>query len=151
MADSIRKQITDAILQRLAGGPVPSRRINKNRRIPVGRHDLPMYSVYFVNDAPTPVGNPRKPVILDRKLLVETRIIVEGDDDAADPHCQWVISQLGSGIPLKATDGTPLTMAIYEGETIFEPLEGSEGTILITAIRWTVEYRTKPGDITRMS
>jgi hypothetical protein len=151
MADSIRKLITDAILMRLTGGLVPSKRINKNRRIPIGRHDLPMYSVYFIHEAPTPVGNPRKPVILDRKLLVETRIIVEGDDDAADPHCQWIIEQLGSGEPLRDDDGNVITMAISESETIFEPLEGSEGSILITAIRWFVEYRTAPGDITRMS
>ncbi len=31
-------------------------------------------------------------MILDRTLLIETRIIVHGTDDDADQHCQWVIS-----------------------------------------------------------
>ncbi len=61
MADSIRKRITDAVLELLDGNPAPdaptiaSGRINKNRKVPVGRHELPMYSVYFVQEAPKPV------------------------------------------------------------------------------------------------
>lgn len=158
MADSIRKQITDAVMQRLNGGPMPhapsiaSGKINKSRRIPVGRHDLPMYCVFFVQETPAPVGGDRRrPVILDRKLLIEIRILVEGTDDDADVHCQWVIARLGSGDPIKAADGTVLTMAISEAETLFEPLEGSEGVVTVTSIRWTVEYRTNPADITRLS
>jgi hypothetical protein len=157
MADSIRKRITDAVLVMLDGNPAPgapalaSGRINKSHRIPVGRHEIPMYCVYFLHEAPTPAGNPRRPVILDRKLLIETRIIVHGTDDDADQHCQWVISRLGTGQPVTASDGTALTMAISEAETIFEPLEGSEGVVTVTSIRWTVEYRTNPADITRLS
>ncbi len=44
-----------------------------------------------------------------------------------------------------------LTMAISEGETLFEAVEGSEGKVTGTYIRWAVEYRTNPADITRLS
>lgn len=157
MADSIRKLITDQVLQRLDGGPLSGSptlaggRINKNRSIPVGRDEMPMYSVYFIHEAPTPVGNPRRPVIVDRKLTIETRIIVRGTDDDADPHCQWVTSQMGVGERLVATDGTRLTLSISEGETVFEALEGSEGKVTFTSIRWVIEYRTLPADITKVS
>lgn len=157
MADSIRKLITDQVLQRLDGGPLSDSptlaggRINKNRHIPIGRDEMPMYSVYFIHEAPTPAGNPRRPVILDRKLTIEIRIIVRGNDDDVDPHCQWVTGQMGSAGRLIATDGMRLTLSISEGETVFESLEGSEGKVTITSIRWVVEYKTLPADITKVS
>jgi hypothetical protein len=157
MADSVRKQIVDKIMQRLDGGPfsdaptIYSGRLNKNRSIPIGRDELPMYSVYFIHEAPQAVGNPRRPVILDRRLTIETRIIVRGTDDDADPHCQWVTSQLGNPEPITAPDGKRLTLSIAEGETVFAALEGSEGKVLNTAIRWVVEYKTLPADMTKVS
>lgn len=157
MADSIRKRIVDAVMAMLDGSGQPgiptvaSGRVNKSRRLPVGRHEMPMYSVYFINEAPTAAGNPRRPVILDRKLLIEVRIIVEGDDDAADKHVQWVTAKLGAAERIIAGDGTQLTLGVTETETLFEPLEGSEAKVTITSIRWMVEYRTNPADITRLS
>jgi len=157
MADSIRKQITDAILQRLDGAPmdnapsIANKRINKNRSLPPNRNELPMYSVYFMHEAPKPAGNMRRPVLLDRKLLIEVRVIVSGTDDDADPHCQWVTSRLGNGAQIQSQDGSNLTMSISELETIFDTLEGSEGKVTLTGIRWTVEYHTNPGDITRLT
>jgi hypothetical protein len=156
VADSIRKRITDAIMALLDGGDtsnaptIASGRINKNRRIPIGRDELPMYSVYFIHEAPTAVGNPRRPVVLDRKLTIETRVIVQGNDDAADEHCVWVVSRLGGPDPLMDGD-VRLTLNISEAETLFEPLEGSEGKILIVSIRWIVEYKTLPADMTKVS
>jgi hypothetical protein len=157
MADSIRKLITDEIMRLLDGGPLHSSpslrlgRVNKNRHLPIGRDELPMYSTYFIHEAPTTVGDPRRPMILNRKLTVETRIIVHGNDDDADPHCQWVVAQLGGAERLIGLDGTRLTMSISEGETIFGPLEGSDGKVSITTIRWVVEYKTLPADITKGS
>lgn len=157
MADSIRKRIIDALMARLDDGPAedsPSladRRINKNRSIPIGKDELPMYSVYFIHESPTTVGNPRRPVVLDRRLLLEVRVIVRGTDDDADPHCQWVTAQLASVDRLPQEDGTNLILNISEAETLFEPLEGSDGKITVTSIRWTVEYKTLPADMTKVS
>jgi hypothetical protein len=141
----------------LDGGPLSDSpglrggRVNKNRHLPIGRDELPTYSVYFIQEDPSPAGNPRRPVVIERKLTIETRIIVHGDDDAADPHCQWVTAQLGGAERLIGVDGTQLTMSISEGATVFSPLEGSEGKVTETAIRWTVEYKTLPADITKVS
>lgn len=157
MADSIRKRITDEVMRLLDGGPLADApglrngRVNKNRHLPLGRDEFPTYSVYFINDVPTATGNPRRPVILDRKLMIEVRILVQGNDDDSDVHCQWVTAQLGGKERIIALDGTQLTMSITEAETVFVPLEGSEGKITNTAIRWIVEYKTLPADITKVS
>jgi hypothetical protein len=157
VADSIRKQITDEILSLLDGGDtsnaptLDSGRINKNRHIPIGRDELPMYSVYFIHESPTPVGQQRRPVVLDRKLIVEIRIIVQGNDDAADEHCQWVTAQIGGNSRLIGSEGKQLSISISEAETLFEPLEGSDGKITVTSIRWVVDYRTLPADMTKVS
>jgi hypothetical protein len=157
VADSIRKQITDSILALLDDGDtsnaptIDSGRINKNRRIPIGRDELPMYSVYLIHEAPTPVGQQRRPVVLDRKLTLEVRVIVQGNDDDADEHCQWVTAQIGGAGQLPGQDGKNLVLNISEAETLFEPLEGSEGKITVTSIRWVVDYKTLPADMTKVS
>ena len=157
MASSIRKLITDIVLRLIDGGPLEDYpvlkggRVDKNRHLPIGRDEFPRYSVYFIHESPRPVGNPRRPVILDRTLTIETRILVFGNDDEADQHCQWIISKLGGAEHLIGMDGTRLTLNISEGETVFAPLEGSEGKITNTTIRWVIEYKTLPADITKVS
>lgn len=158
MADSIRKRVVDALIRRLQGDevtPLPAwldpACINKNRSIPIGKDELPMYSIYFLNDPPTPIGNARRPVVMDRRLLIEIRVIVSGTDDDADPHCQWVTSRMASAGQLPQDDGSNLALAIMESETIFEPLEGAIEEMTVTKMRWTVEYKTLPADMTKVS
>lgn len=158
MADSIRKRIVDQLMARLAGDvdtPRPdalgSANINKNRGTAIGKDEMPMYSIYFLSDPPKPAGNMRHPVLQDRKLLIEVRVIVLGTDDDADPHCQWVTNRLATADRLPQDDGTNLALGIMENETLFEPLEGAIDEMTVTKIRWTVEYKTRPEDITKVS
>lgn len=154
---SIRKRIVDACMARLGGdatmpmptglGPVD---INKNRTHAIGPGELPMYSVYFLHELPHPIGgDKRRPVLLNKHITVETRIITDGTDDDADAHAIWVTNRMASADRLPQPDGTNLTLAITEAETFFETLEGSEEERTVTRIQWTVEYQTRPNDITR--
>lgn len=156
MADSIRKLSTDAIMALLAGNadtPMPTALgkvlINKNRRLPIGDKEMPMFSVYFVHNAPKPVGDPRRPMINQNILTIAVRLIVAGNDDDTDPYCQWETAQLGGAERLTDSTGRQITMSITEGETLFEAMEGTDGKVTTVTTNWAIEYKTLPADITR--
>jgi hypothetical protein len=156
---SIRKRITTLMLQRLAGDdetPLPpwlgAVKMSKNRSTAIAADEMPMYSVYFVNDQPTAVGaDPRRAVLVKRNLLIEARIIVKGNDDDADPHCIWVTDRMVGADQCIDQEGNKLALSVVEAETPFEPLEGTQGEVVTTKIRFLVEYTTHRKDITRTS
>ena len=156
MSDSIRKRITDQLLARLSGEATVPRpiglgnvKLTKNRSSPVGPSDLPTYSVYFLHNMPKPIGDPRRAVLNQNHLVVEVRIIGNGNDDALDAHCQWVQLRMGTADRLYQPDGSHLCLSITEGETFFESLEGSEEERTVVRQQWVVEYQTLKADLTR--
>lgn len=156
MADSIRKLIVAATMARVAGDsttPMPPElgavKLTKNRKPAIARTDIPMYAFYFQHEQPTPAGDIRKPMLMTRMLTMATRIITNGNDDDADPHCQWVTARMASSYRLPQPDGTTLALSVREGETLFELMEGSEEERTVTTINWIVEYTTLPVDITK--
>ncbi len=155
---SIRKRITDLMLARLAGddtAPMPAYlgavKMSKNRSMPVAADEMPLYSVYFVSDQPTPVGDPRRAVLVTRKLIIEARIIVQGTDDESDPHCIWVTDRMVSADRCVDGDGNQLALSVTESDTPFEPLEGAQHEVTVTRIRFVVEYKTNRIDITKVA
>ena len=161
LSPSIRKLIVDQLMLRLAGtadSPMPEQlgqvAINKNRGTAINATELPMYSVYFLHDVPTPVGASKyRPVLQNRAIKIEVRIIVQGTDDDADAHCVWVTQQIASADQILDVtgDGKPLALGVAEAETPFEPMEGSQSETTVTKIRFVIDYKTHPVDITRQS
>ena len=156
MASSIRRRIVDALMARLGGTPSlprPARlevaKITKNRTSPISQSDLPTYSVYFLHNMPKAIGDPRRAMVNQNHLTIEVRVIVDGNDDQTDAHCQWVTACLGSADRLPQPDGSDLTNSIVEGETFFESLEGSQEERTVVKMQWTVEFQSLKADMTR--
>lgn len=153
MADSIRKRIVDAVIARLGGDGLPPElagvKISKNRNAPLAPADLPAYAVYFLHNAPKAIGDPRRATLNLNTTTIEVRVIVNGNDDEADAHCQWIAACLGSADRLVDTDGTQLALSVVEAETFFETLEGSKEERTVTRNQWVVEYQSLRADMTR--
>lgn len=158
MADSVYKQIVDALMARLAGDgtatPPPgidAGSITKNRTTRIDSRKLPTYSVYFVKHAePQAVGLRYSPTVMNRTGMVEIRALVQGDDDDLDPHMQWITQQMASaGRLVHPGFAQGLIKGVIEGESMTGPLEGAEGKVIEWTSRWYVEFTTLPADITK--
>ncbi|WP_263418674.1 hypothetical protein [Terriglobus albidus] len=155
MADSIKKQIRQALMARLyaAGAPagITSDTVLAQRTRPKAITSLPSYSIFFAHEAdPKPVGHPRQPVRLDRVMTIVVRIAVVGEDDAIDVHEQWVVKQLASAWRLvSAQYQHGLIMSITEGASKWNAVEDASATITELDKQWHVEYSTLPDDITK--
>ncbi len=155
---TIRKRLTDLLLDRLKGDMQTPRppalghvKFSKNRSIAVGPAELPLYSIYFLNNGPTPKGGDKfRPVKTEQLLLIEVRTIVQGNDDAADPYTVWAHSRIMTADRCMA-DGEQLALGITEGETIFGKIEGAQSEVTEVKQRFAIAYTTNPRDLTKVS
>jgi hypothetical protein len=144
MADSLTKQIGNNVVAVIgAVGKPAGVTVNKSRDTAVSITELPMYSVYLGTEQVAPIGQPKRPPALKRTLDLTVKIRVNGTDDDTDPHAQWIISQINADTSLGG-------VATYVEETQREWFsdEASDGNYTAQVIHFSVEYMTKPGDIT---
>lgn len=146
MADSYTKRIVAQTVTAISAPGGPSGvTVNKSRGTAIAQSELPMYSVYLIQEQPEPQGQPRRPAAMKRMLELVVKIRVNGTDDDVDPHRQWIIAQIGADPSLGG-------LAIYtqEGVTTWdsESVEGTDGEFTAADVHFSVEYQTKPADIT---
>ena len=149
MADSISKQIVTAMVALLSadGGP-DGMHITRERTFQISEDIMPEVAVYRLKEQTTQVGDPRRPVLIQRNFFVEIAITAARADgepagDACDLYQQWVVKQLASDLKLGG-----LAKSVTEVETDWTPEEGSNGGSMTTFLRYRVEYMTPAGDIT---
>jgi hypothetical protein len=140
MADSYTKRIIAQVVAVIAKTGVT---VNKMRAGTVAQNELPMYSVYLLQEDPKPVGQPRRPAAMKRTLELAIKIRVAGTDDDTDPHRQWVIAQLGADTSLSG-----LAIYVDEGITEWDTEEGTDGEYTVAIVHFNVEYQTMAIDIT---
>ncbi len=143
MPASITKQIIDKVTATLKAAAPDGVTVEKGRKAPVDEQDCPKVQVYWHHEQPSPIGNPRKPILLSRSLVLEVKITVAGDDEF-DTQRQWVVATLWMAGNLGG-----LVKNLSEAETV-PYIEDSSVNDSITAgaIRYAVEYTTLPGDLT---
>ncbi len=148
LADSISKRIILAVIGQLGAPESPPVNITRSRTIALSDECLPEISVYRVEEDPTFIGDPRRPTMAQRHIVLEIAITAEGDDDACEPYHQWVVRQM---MALPSVGGFylgGLAKSVSEIKTVWNPDEGSDGSSMTTFLRYRVEYLTLPGDIT---
>ena len=153
---SIEKQITDRLLLRVQGKddqPLPDGlddfSSDKDRRVAAMPGKTARLSLYALKqNEPQRDGDQRRPMRLTRTLLVELRVLLQGDDDALDGFRQWVTQCFATADRLKnADDATGLALSVRESESITDLAQDSTGSVLMWLSRWSVEYTTLPADL----
>jgi hypothetical protein len=144
MAQSITQRIIDAVIAALKTAAPVGRKVRKGRKSPQNESQMPMVQVYWHQETPVGVGNPRKPMMMTRHMVLELKVTVAGEDDAFDIERQWVVAAMWNAGTL---DG--LAKNISEAETVpFLEESSVNDSITAGAIRYAVEYATLPGDLT---
>jgi len=144
MAQSITQRIIQAVVDVLTNAAPQGTNVKKGRKTPVNESALPLVQVYWHIENTHGVGNPRRPMLMTRNLVLEIKFSVAGDDEEFDAGRQWIVAALWNADTLGG-----LIKNITEAETV-PCLEDSSvnQTITAGAIRYAVEYTTLPGDIT---
>lgn len=146
MADtSRRQQIIEYVKGVLEDAAPVGTTVRKGRKAPQNESKLPMVQIYWhIEQIHQSLGNPRRPMKLQRNLTLEIKITTAGDDIAFDEQCQWVITALWNAGNLGG-----LVTNLSEAETV-PYLEDSSVNDAITAgaIRYVAEFTTLPGDVT---
>lgn len=144
MAESIPQQFIGQVVQALTDAAPQGVNVRKGRRAPTNESMLPMVQVYWHIEQTKPIGNPRKPMLMERHMTLEIKVTVSGDDEAFDVQRQWIVAAMWRA----GTFGGAVKDAT-EAETV-PYLEDSSvnDQIVAGAIRYAVEYTTLPGDIT---
>jgi len=144
MADSIAQQFIGKVVATLTGAAPQGVNVRKGRKAPTNESMLPMVQVYWHVEQVKGVGNPLRPMLLSRTMMLEIKVTVSGDDNAFDAERQWIIAAMWN-----AGNFSRLVKNVTEAETV-PYLEDSSvnDQIVAAAIRYAVEYTTLPGDIT---
>jgi hypothetical protein len=117
--------------------------VRKGRRAPESEKVLPLVQVYWYVEQTHALGNPRRPMKLQRNLTLEIKITTSGDDEAFDANAMWVVAAMWNAGNLNG-----LVTNLSEAETVPQLEDSSvNGAITAGAVRFMVEYTTLPGDM----
>ena len=143
MAASIPQRIIDAVTTALTDAAPQGVTVKKGRKAPTSEKSLPCVQVYWHHEAASGIGDPRKPMLMSRHMVLEIKVTVAGEDEDFDTHRQWIVAAMW-----KAGNLGGLAKNVSEAETIPYLEDSSEsGTLTASAIRYAVEYTTAPGDL----
>jgi hypothetical protein len=147
MADSITLRILTAVYDALSAAAPDATTVRKGRKSPSSEAKCPMVQVYWHIEQNVGVGNPRRPMLMTRNLVMEIKITVVGEDEDFDAQRQWVVAALWNAGNLGG-----LVKNLSEAETIPVIDDSSvSGSMTAGAIRYAVEFTTSPGDITAVN
>ena len=144
MAESIAQKIMDMTKTTLADAAPEGVTVKKGRKAPKNEPKTAHVQVYWHHEAASGIGNPRKPMLMSRHMILEIKVTVPGEDEDFDTHRQWIVAAMWNAGNLGG-----LAKNVSEAETIPYLEDSSEsGTLTASAIRYAVEYTTAPGDLT---
>lgn len=147
MADHARKQIRDAILERLAGLPTTGDRVFTGRVHPVQRAEKPLLLLWS-REEPAAPGSSGRPVLLERTYTLVVEALAENADPAAledtlDRIAAEVEAALGGDPHL---GGLATDMQLVRTDWDFDG-SGAVPNARI-GLGWQVLYRTAENDAT---
>jgi hypothetical protein len=144
MAASLAQRIIDAVQAALTSGAPQGVSVKKGRKAPKNEPKAAHVQVYWHHEASSGIGDPRKPMLMNRQMVLEIKVTVPGEDEDFDAQRQWIVAAMW-----RAGNLGGLAKNVSEAETIPYLEDSSEsGTLTASAIRYAVEYTTAPGDLT---
>jgi hypothetical protein len=144
MGASITQQVMNTVTTTLQGSAPDGVAVAKGRKTAINEGSLPEVLVYWHQESIVPVGNPRRPSMLTRNLILEVKLTVNGTDEDWDFYRQWIIAAMWNAGTLGG-----LVKNLSEGETVpYLDDSSASGPLTSGAIRFAVEYTTLPGDLT---
>lgn len=144
MADSLTEQILDAIVIALdAAGKPAAATINRSRRRAIEPEELPMISVYPIMEEVAKSSESRFAGKVQRRLRVQIKSRVQGEDHHLDPYRQWTLKALMSDPSLD-----DLTLEIIEESTEWDADDASDADYSVAAMNFIIRFVSSRFDLT---
>ena len=138
MADSITERILQAVVAVLDGTGKPAGvAVNRSRRQSIEKPQLPMISVYPVREEVTRATDNRRSPLVERRMRVQVKCRVVGDDQANDALRKWVVRSLMADQSLGG-----LALEISEESTDWDADDATDADYSVAAVDFVVRYTT---------
>jgi hypothetical protein len=145
MADSRTEQILQAIVAVLDAEEKPGGvTVNRSRRQAVKPEELPMLSVYPVQEDVTRARENRLSMVVNRHLLFQVRCRAIGEDEELDPLRQWTVEALHADPSLGG-----LALEVLEESTKWNAEDASDSDYSVADMEFRVRYVTARDDLTK--
>jgi hypothetical protein len=138
VADSLTEQVLQAVVAALDGAGKPAGvTVNRSRRQSIEKDDLPMISVYPIGEEVTRATDNRRSPVVERRLRVEVKCRVVGDDQANDALRKWAVQSVMADQSLGG-----LALEIVEESTDWDADDATDADYSVAAVDFVVRYTT---------
>ncbi len=138
MADSITELILQAVVTALDGSGKPvGVTVNRSRRQSLEKSQLPMISVYPIREEVTRATDNRRSPLVERRLRVQVKCRIVGDDQANDALRKWAVQSVMADQSLGG-----LALEIVEESTDWDADDATDADYSVAAVDFVVRYST---------
>ncbi len=138
MADSITELILQAVVTALDGAGKPAGvTVNRSRRQSLEKSQLPMISVYPIREEVTRATDNRRSPLVERRLRVQVKCRIVGDDQANDALRKWAVQSVMADQSLGG-----LALEIVEESTDWDADDATDADYSVAAVDFVVRYST---------
>ncbi len=142
MADSYTERLLQAVVAALDGAGKPAGlTVNRSRRQSIEKSQLPMISVYPIREEVTRATDNRRSPLVERRLRVEVKCRVVGDDQANDALRKWAVQSVMADQSLGG-----LALEITEESTDWDADDATDADYSVAAVDFVVRYSTSRFD-----
>jgi len=111
--------------------------VNRSRRQSIEKSQLPMISVYAIREEVTRATDTRRSPLVERRLRVQVKCRIVGDDQANDPLRKWAVQAVMADQSLGG-----LCTEITEESTDWDADDGTDADYSVAAVDFLVRYVT---------
>lgn len=138
MAVSYTERILQAVVAALNGANKPAGvTVNRSRRQSIEKSQLPMISVYPIREEVTRATDNRRSPLVERRVRVEVKCRVVGDDQANDALRKWAVQSVMADQSLGG-----LALEITEQSTDWDADDATDADYSVAAMEFVVRYST---------
>jgi hypothetical protein len=138
VADSYTERVLQAVVAALDGASKPAGvTVNRSRRQSIEKSQLPMISVYPIREEVARATDHRRSPLVERKLRVQVKCRVVGEDWDNDALRKWAVQSLMADQSLGA-----LALEIIEESTDWDADDATDADYSVAAVDFVVRYST---------
>lgn len=138
MADSYTERVLQAVVAALDGAGKPAGvTVNRSRRQSIEKSQLPMISVYPIREEVTRATDNRRSPLVERRLRVEVKCRVVGDDQDNDALRKWAVQSVMADQSLGG-----LALETTEESTDWDADDAADADYSVAAVDFVVRYST---------
>ena len=147
MADSYTERVLQAVVAALDGAGKPAGVTgNRSRRQSIEKSQLPMISVYPIREDVTRATDNRRSPLVERRLRVQVKCRVVGDDKDNDPVRKWAVQSVMADQSLGG-----LALEIMEESTDWDADDATDADYSVAAVDFVVRYTTSRSNLENKS